>query len=204
MPNDPRTHLDRNFLFDLENDTIVCASRLIATLRNDLSIGALPAVWLSARARQDRTILRPVFTILLLAQPSGKSDSTAELTIIYLSRRYREQSDPARHRPEPPPCQMSFRQQQQKNRSKRGKRGSDVGKIAESKGNSGVEARGEEQSGPAETTGDDRDGNPRQIDAKGGNWVYNANRLGIQKGNPSVFGPALAQSRAPRTHAELV
>lgn len=25
---------------------------------------------------------------------------------------------------------------------------------------------------------------PRQIDAKGGNWVYNANRLGIQKGNP--------------------
>lgn len=32
--------------------------------------------------------------------------------------------------------------------------------------------------------GDDRDGKPRQIDAKGGNWVYNANRLGIQKGNP--------------------
>jgi hypothetical protein len=24
--------------------------------------------------------------------------------------------------------------------------------------------------------GDDRDGKPRQIDAKGGNWVYNANR----------------------------
>jgi hypothetical protein len=30
-----------------------------------------------------------------------------------------------------------------------------------------------------------RDGKPRQIDAKGGNWVYNSNRLGIQKGNPS-------------------
>lgn len=28
-------------------------------------------------------------------------------------------------------------------------------------------------------------GNGAQIDAKGGNWVYNTDRLAIQKGNPS-------------------
>ncbi len=77
--------------------------------------------------------------------------------------------------------------EQQRNRSKRGKRGSDVGEIALNKGNPGVEARGEEQSGIAETTGDGRDGKPRQIDAKGGNWVYNADRLGAQKGNAGLL-----------------
>jgi len=29
-----------------------------------------------------------------------------------------------------------------------------------------------------------RVGRPRQIDAKGGNWVYNARRSGTQNGNP--------------------
>jgi hypothetical protein len=34
-----------NFLFDLENEAILHLSRLIATLQNELSIGAIAAVW---------------------------------------------------------------------------------------------------------------------------------------------------------------
>src|ERR1035438_8440346 len=104
--------VDRNFLFGLENDAIVRPSRLIATSRNDFSIGAPPEICHPHRHSQNRTILRPVFAILLLAQPSGKTDFRCRLDHpISLSRRYREQSDPAQHRPEPPPRQMSFRQQ---------------------------------------------------------------------------------------------
>ena len=84
-------------------------------------------------------------------------------------RRGKGRSDAAEHSDAAGARRIVEARKQQKDRSKRGKRGSDVGKIAARKGNSGVEARGEEQSGPAETTGDDRDGKPRQIDAKGGN-----------------------------------
>ena len=45
----------------------------------------------------------------------------------------------------------------------------------------GLRLKGKGRSGLAETTGD---GKARQIDAKRGNWVYNADRLGVQKGNP--------------------
>jgi len=48
----------------------------------------------------------------------------------------------------------------------------------------GLRLKGKGRSGLAETTGDGRDGKARQIDAKRGNWVYNADRLGVQKGNP--------------------
>jgi hypothetical protein len=48
--------------------------------------------------------------------------------------------------------------------------------------------------------GDDRDGKPRQIDAKGGNWVSNANRLGIQEGNPNTY---LSASPFERLIADL-
>ena len=48
----------------------------------------------------------------------------------------------------------------------------------------GLKLKGKGQSGLAETTGDGRDGKPRQIDVKRGNRVYNADRLGTQNGNP--------------------
>jgi hypothetical protein len=48
----------------------------------------------------------------------------------------------------------------------------------------GLRSQGEGQSGLAETTGDGRGGKPRQIDAKGGNRVYNADHSGVQKGKP--------------------
>jgi hypothetical protein len=77
--------------------------------------------------------------------------------------------------------------EQQRNRSKRGKRGSDVEEIASSKGNSGVEARGEGNSGLAETTGDDRNGKTRQIGPKEGNWVYTPDRAGFKMEIPANF-----------------
>jgi hypothetical protein len=83
--------LDGISFFDLENDNIVCQSGLIATLRNDFSNGALPAVCHPHRHGQNRPILRPVFATLLLAQPSGKTDSRCRLDHpTSLSRRYRQ------------------------------------------------------------------------------------------------------------------
>jgi hypothetical protein len=44
--------------------------------------------------------------------PAGKTDSAAMLTTISLSRRYRQQRDPTQHRHEPPPGQMSIREEE--------------------------------------------------------------------------------------------
>src|ERR1039457_5325717 len=73
-------HTIRNFLFDLENDTIVCQSRLIATLRNDFSIRALPAVCHPHRHGQNRPILALSLQYSsspsLLVRPIPDADST--------------------------------------------------------------------------------------------------------------------------------
>jgi len=60
--------------FGFKDDTIVCPSRLFATLRDVSSVGALPAVCHPRRHGQNRTILRTVFSILTLAQPFGETD----------------------------------------------------------------------------------------------------------------------------------
>jgi hypothetical protein len=58
------------------------------------------------------------------------------------------------------------------NQSKIGKRGSDVGEIASSKGNSGVEVWLRGSPTLRRPLGTGRGGKPREIDAKRGNWVY--------------------------------
>ncbi len=60
-------------------------------------------------------------------------------------------------------------------------------KSRRAKGNSGVEARGEEQYDFAANAGDGRNGK-RQIAAKGGNWVYDGGRLGVQDRNSGLTG----------------
>jgi len=42
---------------------------------------------------------------------------------------------------------------------------------------------GEGNSGLAESTGDDRNGNTRQIGPKEGNWVHNPDRVGFKVEN---------------------
>src|SRR5208337_2476158 len=82
--------------FWFQNDTIVCPSRLLAALRDVSSVGALPAVCHPRRHGQDQTTLRPVFSILILAQPFGETDLRYGLDYpISPFRRTQEQSDPA-------------------------------------------------------------------------------------------------------------
>src|SRR5271157_5401524 len=56
--------------------------------------------------RLGRTFATPFLT------STRRKQTSFNLTTIFLSRRYREQSNPTQHCPEPPPCQMSFSQQQ--------------------------------------------------------------------------------------------
>jgi len=54
----------------------------------------------------------PIFRHFCNTSTCCRPDAAADLTNSSLSRPYRQQRDPAQHRPEPPSAQMSFRQQQ--------------------------------------------------------------------------------------------
>src|SRR5580704_12553248 len=93
---------------------------------------------------------------------------------------------------------IARRRQQQKNRSQRRETRERCRRnCCAPRQIPGVEARGEGQCGLRKTTGGDRDRKPRQIDARGDNWVYNAGHLGLQKGNPFA---ALNPRQFGKTH----
>jgi len=106
----PQFHKNRNLLFDFKNGTDHTPIPLFADSVKRFASGVHRIGIRSVPAQPKLSHFAAHFCDTSFLLQPAVYDSAANLTTIYLSRRYRQQRDPAQHRPEPPPVQMSFRQ----------------------------------------------------------------------------------------------
>jgi hypothetical protein len=100
---------NRNLLFDSNKVILARVSRLFAPLGKDLHLECKESVYdpLQPKLRH----LQPIFTATLLNRTRYKSIPMRDLTTILDPVGTGSRANPTEHRPEPPPRQMTFRQQ---------------------------------------------------------------------------------------------